>query len=221
MGKHPVAMTNERDQLISINGLKMCAHFLEGESRLEKSRRLSQKLIEREELKGLGDFLRARNLRIAYTSGAFDIIHKGHARYLNLAKSLGDVLVVGLNSDSSIRDLKGPNRPILTQEDRAEMLSFLDSVTYITIYEEPTGQEVIKLLRPNSYLCVEGSWEGDLATKKEVIAMADCGGEVFYTPRQNPQSSTSKIIETIERQYGENIIEGIRQRMTQEEKRGK
>lgn len=206
--------TNPKDISININGENMFIHFLEGESNVERAQRLRQKLIPREELETLGQFLRNRNLSIAYTSGAYDIIHKGHARYLNLAKSLGNILVVGLNSDFSIHGLKGPNRPILGEEDRAEMLSFLESVDYITLYDEPTGSEVIKRLKPNAYLCVEGSWEGNIETKGEVIAMAECNGQVFYTPRQNPNSSTSQIIEIIGQKYGAQMLEEYKKMMT-------
>jgi len=203
----------ERDRIVQINDRQMAIYFLEGESGVERSKHLSQKLIPREELEALGQFLRRRNLKIAYTSGAYDVIHKGHARYLNLARSLGDVLVVGLNSDLSIQGYKGPDRPILHEEDRAEMLSFLGAVNYITIYDEPTGEEVVKRLKPDVYLCVEGSWEGDIATKREVIAMAEVGGEVFYTPRQDPFQSTSDIIAQIGEKYGKQAYEDYKRMM--------
>lgn len=175
----------------------MVVHFLEGEASAEVSERLKQKLVPREELTELGDFLRRRNMRIAYTSGAYDLIHAGHTRYLQQAKRLGDVLVVGLNSDKSIKSYKDPDRPILVEMHRAETLSSLEDVNYITIYDETTGADVIKILKPNAYLCVEGSWEGSLETKEEVEAMAQVGGEVFYTPRQSPLLSTSKIINRV------------------------
>lgn len=202
-----------KDQHIQIADQEMTIHFLEGESQVERALRLKQKLIPREEVEEVGKFLRNRNLRVSYTSGAYDIIHKGHARYLNLAHSLGDVLFVGLNSDFSIQGYKGPHRPILGQEDRAEMLSFLESVDYLTIYDEPTGAEVIRQLKPDAYLCVEGSWEGDIAAKAEVIAMAECGGQVFYTPRQNPLSSTSAIIESIGQKYGSQMVEDFKEQL--------
>src|SRR5260221_122376 len=145
-------MADERDRHVQIDNQEMIISFLEGESRSERSKHLSHKLVPREELETLGLFLRSRNLTIAYTSGAYDVIHKGHARYLNLARSLGDILVVGLNSDFSIRGYKGPDRPILQEGDRAEMLSFLGAVDYISIYDEPTGDEVIKRLKPHAYL---------------------------------------------------------------------
>ncbi len=187
----------EHKILTVVNDTPTEIFFLEGDSKVERSKHLSQKLIPREELESAGDFLRKRNQKIAFTSGAYDVIHKGHARYLNLAKTLGDVLIVGLNSDLSIRGYKGQDRPILHEDDRAEMLSFLEAVDYITIYDEPTGDEVIRRLKPDTYLCVEGSWEDNIETKAEVIAMTQVGGRVYFTPRQDPFQSTSDIISKI------------------------
>jgi len=165
-----------------------------------------QKIVPREQLEALGEFYRMREIPIAFTTGVFDVLHRGHARYLQLAASLGNGLVVGLNSDSSVRTLKGPERPILNEAQRAEMLCFLASVTWVTIFPELTGAEVIRILKPDAYLCVEGSWNGDIASKEEVQAMAEHGGKVFYAPRQDPQSSTSDIIGIIEQRHGERVL---------------
>lgn len=182
---------------VELNGNKIEVVFLKGLSDAEISPTLTRKLIPRNELAGLGDFLRKRSNSVAFTTGVFDMIHIGHARYLQLARSLADVLVVGVNTDNSVKRLKGENRPILDQNKRAEMLSSLGIVDFITFFDEDTGAETIKILKPDSYLCVEGSWEGDLATKQEVVTMAEIGGKVYYTPRQGPTVSTSTIIESI------------------------
>lgn len=163
----------------------------------EKNPILQKKLVRQDELADLGDFYRKRGMKISFTTGAYDLIHVGHVRYLELASTLGEVLVVGLNSDSSIKKYKGEGRPIMGELQRAEMLCYLSSVKYVVIYPELTGAETIRLLKPNAYLCVEGSWKGDLAAKDEVIAMAECGGKVFYTPRQSPVVSTSAIIDRV------------------------
>lgn len=159
-----------------------------------------KKLLSREKLELLGSFYRDRGLRISFTSGTYDMIHVGHVRYLELAASLGDVLVVGLNSDTSVKSYKGPTRPILGEERRAEMLAALSSVDYITLYDEQTADEIINILKPDSYLCVEGSWKDgtDLETKAEVKAMLKHKGSVYLAPRQEPGLSTSVIIETLE-----------------------
>lgn len=163
----------------------------------EKNPLLKKKLVSQAELADLGDFYRKRGVKISFTTGAYDLVHVGHARYLELAATLGEVLVVGLNSDSSIKKYKGESRPIMGEIQRAEMLCYLSSVKYVVIYPELTGAETIRLLRPDAYLCVEGSWKGDLAAKEEVIAMAECKGKVFYTPRQSPVISTSAIIDRV------------------------
>lgn len=160
---------------------------------------LEQKLVTREQLGLLGDFLRERHKKIAFTTGTYDMIHIGHGRYLALARSLGDVLVLGLNSDSSVKQYKGPSRPILEERKREEMLAFLSSIDFITPYDEVTGAETIRILRPDAYLCVEGSWpEGtELKDKDEVKAMALHNGKTYCTPRQAPFLSTSTIIEKL------------------------
>lgn len=168
--------------------------------------RLRSKLIEREEISDLARYLKNRGNHVVYTSGVFDMIHVGHSRYLEVARSLGDVLFVGLNSDESVRALKGPTRPILGELQRAEMLSFLTSVDLINIYPERDGAEIIRLLKPDTYLCVDGSWEGELAEKPEVIAMAEHGGRVFCSPRQEPALSTTEIIRRIGKQMADEIV---------------
>jgi len=198
------------ERVIKINGVDTEISFIEGLSKVEKTTSLRAKLVPRDEILELGEFLRKRSLEISFTTGVFDMIHIGHARYMQLARSLGDVLVVGLNSDDSVHALKGPDRPILNEERRAEMLSFLSFVDYITIYPESTGAEVIRLLKPNKYLCVEGSWDGDIATKDEVVAIAENGGQVYYTPRQSPTLSTTTIISQISDLVGKEKDEELR-----------
>src|SRR3989344_1103361 len=119
------------DKKIKINGQTAVVKYLEGNSTKVEYPLLRSKLIPRGELQDFGDFLRRRGLRIAFTTGVYDMIHIGHARYLQLARSLGDILVVGLNTDDSVRRLKGENRPVLSEMQRAEMLSFLGFVDYV------------------------------------------------------------------------------------------
>lgn len=155
------------------------------------------KLVPREELPRLGNFLRARHQSIIFTTGTYDMIHPGHLRYLEVAGRLGDCLVVGLNSDSSVKSYKDSTRPILGENVRAEVLCYMAAVAFVTIFPESTGAETIRLLKPDAYLCVVGSWQGDLATKDEVRAVAEYGGDVYYAPPQGTTISTSKIIEKI------------------------
>lgn len=105
-----------------------------------KSARVLKKLVETSRRKGQ---------KIVFTNGCFDILHAGHVSILEFARSKGDVLVVGVNSDASVRRLKGPTRPVNSQADRALVLAALESVSYVSIFEEDTPYNLIKLLRPD------------------------------------------------------------------------
>jgi D-beta-D-heptose 7-phosphate kinase/D-beta-D-heptose 1-phosphate adenosyltransferase len=105
--------------------------LIEGEHKKLKSLEKIKKIINSEKQKGK---------KIVWTNGCFDILHKGHVRYLAKARELGDILVVGLNSDKSVRELKGKDRPVMSQDDRAEILSCLEQVDYITIFSEKTAR---------------------------------------------------------------------------------
>ncbi|HNW65643.1 MAG TPA: D-glycero-beta-D-manno-heptose-7-phosphate kinase, partial [Aliarcobacter cryaerophilus] len=102
-----------------------------------------------DEIKTLASKLHSQGKKIVFTNGCFDILHVGHVKYLEVAKSYGDVLILGLNADSSVRKLKGPTRPINTQDDRAYILASLESVDYVVIFEEETPYELIKLIKPH------------------------------------------------------------------------
>ncbi|MGJ0337160.1 D-glycero-beta-D-manno-heptose-7-phosphate kinase [Aliarcobacter cryaerophilus] len=116
-----------------------------------------------DEIKTLASKLHNQGKKIVFTNGCFDILHVGHVKYLEVAKSYGDVLILGLNADSSVRKLKGPTRPINTQDDRAYILASLESVDYVVIFEEETPYELIKLIKPH-VLVKGGDYEG-----KEVV----------------------------------------------------
>ena len=136
------------------------------------------------------DRLRADGKKIVFTNGCFDIIHIGHVRYLREAKKLGDVLVVGFNSDSSVSKIK-PGRPINVENHRAEVLSSLEMVDYVTIFSEDTPYELIKHLKPD-VLVKGGDW------KKEDIVGSDIVPEVHSLPYISG-ISTTEIINRIKR----------------------
>jgi len=136
---------------------------------------------------------RREGKRIVFTNGCFDLLHPGHIHTLTQAKALGDVLVVAINSDASVKRLKGERRPILNQEERAVMLSALAMVDYVTIFAEDTPLEVIRLLLPD-VLVKGGDWGADAVVGREVVE-AD-GGEVVLIPYQ-AGFSTTDIIERI------------------------
>ena len=158
---------------------------------------MKEKIKKRDDLRRVVEDLKAKGKRIVFTNGCFDLLHIGHIRYLEEAKSLGDILVVGVNSDRSVRGLKGPNRPILPEEERAEILSGLESVSYITIFDESTPLELISSLQPH-VLVKGGDWTKESTVGKEVVERS--GGKVVILPFIEG-SSTSNLIETILKRY--------------------
>ena len=146
------------------------------------------KIIERSKIKNVVDKLRSANKKIVFTNGCFDILHIGHVRYLKDAAGLGDVLIVGLNSDSSISRIK-PGRPLTPESERAEILSSLSVVDFITIFDEDTPYELIREIQPD--ILVKGSdW-----AKKDIVG-ADIAKEV-HTIQLTEGISTSLIVERI------------------------
>lgn len=150
-------------------------------------------VLNREELKETINKLRVEGKRIVFTNGCFDIIHIGHVRYLNEAKRLGDILIVGINSDASVRRLK-KGRPIIKEEQRAEVVSNLRMVDYVTIFDEDTPYELIRCLMPD-ILVKGGDW------KKEDIVGSDIVRETYSLPFVDG-ISTTMIIERIRRVMG-------------------
>ena len=131
--------------------------------------------------------------RIVFTNGCFDLLHPGHIRGFELARSLGDALIVGLNSDASVRQLKGPGRPVMPERERAEILAALESVDAVVIFDEPTPREVISRLLPD--VLVKGSdWPGDQIVGREEVEAA--GGRVVSLPLV-PGYSTTAILQKI------------------------
>lgn len=110
------------------------------------------KIITKNEIENLVKDLKNQNKTIVLTNGCFDILHIGHAEYLKEAKKLGDKLFIGINSDSSVKKLKGENRPINNEMDRAKLLSYLEFVDYLVIFEEKTADNLIDLIKPDIYV---------------------------------------------------------------------
>jgi rfaE bifunctional protein nucleotidyltransferase chain/domain len=116
------------------------------------------KLKSRTELVKIISALKKRGKKVVFTNGCFDILHYGHAKYLEAAKAKGDILVVAVNSDSSVRKLKGKGRPVVPQNFRAKMLGALESVDFVVIFSEATPLEIIKSLKPDA-LVKGGDWK--------------------------------------------------------------
>lgn len=150
-------------------------------------------LIAHDDVERFFAILRAGGQRIVFTNGCFDILHTGHVRYLKAARSLGDCLAVGLNSDVSVRRLKGPERPVNAEADRAEVLDALFAVDYVTIFDEPTAAELIARIRPDVY--VKGG-DYTLDTLPEAKIVQQYGGRVAFVDLV-PGRSTTKVIEKL------------------------
>ena len=150
-------------------------------------------IIKKSDLKEAVRKWRSEEKVVVFTNGCFDIIHRGHVEYLSKAKSLGDILILGLNSDNSVRKLKGANRPYVPEKDRAYILSQLIPVDAVSVFEEETPLKLIKLVMPN-VLVKGGDYTPDtIVGRKEV---EDNGGTVVAIPLVEGRS-TSGLIEKI------------------------
>lgn len=154
-------------------------------------------LISRTKLAALSNRLRQNGKRIVFTNGVFDILHRGHVEYLTKAKSFGDVLILGLNSDASVRRLKGPARPLQKQTDRAVILLALESVDYVVIFGEDTPDKLIRQIKPN--ILVKGA---DYKISEIVGAdfVRSCGGRVrrIRLTKGRSTSNLMKRVRTVE-----------------------
>lgn len=149
------------------------------------------------ELQSEREILRQQGRRVVFTNGCFDLLHPGHVRYLQQARALGDALIVALNSDRSVRELKGENRPILRQDERAEVMAALACVDYVTIFDEPTPRTVIAALLPD-VLVKGGDWGVEAIVGREEVEAA--GGQVLSLPFVDG-CSTSDVIQRIASRY--------------------
>jgi D-beta-D-heptose 7-phosphate kinase/D-beta-D-heptose 1-phosphate adenosyltransferase len=157
------------------------------------------KILTPPELKARLRPLQEAGLKIVFTNGVFDIIHAGHLRYLEEASRLGEVLVVAVNSDASAQRLaKGPGRPFNAEGDRAYLLAALWCVSYVTVFDEDTPYELIKLLAPD-VLVKGGDWRVEEIVGADVVAAA--GGEVLALPYAEGYSTTA-LLERIARACG-------------------
>ena len=151
---------------------------------------MATKTLSSKRLSGLLKRLRSKGKRVVFTNGCFDILHVGHVDYLSGAKRLGDILVVGLNSDSSVKKIKGKGRPVNSERDRAKVLSSLSAVDYICIFKESTPERLIKELKP-SILAKGGDWKiGNIVGGNFVKSI---GGKVKRIPFVKGYSTTALI----------------------------
>jgi D-beta-D-heptose 7-phosphate kinase/D-beta-D-heptose 1-phosphate adenosyltransferase len=129
--------------------------------------------------------------KVVFTNGCFDLLHIGHVRYLQAAKTLGDILVVALNTDASVRKLKGPTRPVQTENDRAEILAALECVDFTLLFGEETPERIIKQIKPDA-LAKGGDWKIEQIVGAPFVQ--SYGGKVYSLPFVDGKSTT-KLIE--------------------------
>lgn len=157
---------------------------------------MNNTLISLEELSIIRKTLKQSHQKVVFTNGCFDILHAGHVDYLVKAKECGDILIVGLNSNSSVRNIKGENRPIVSELERAFILNNLKPVDYVVLFDEPTPQELIETLVPD--ILVKGAdWSIENIVGKDVVEKN--GGEVRTIKFVTAQSTTNiiqKVIDT-------------------------
>ncbi|HZM85633.1 MAG TPA: D-glycero-beta-D-manno-heptose 1-phosphate adenylyltransferase [Blastocatellia bacterium] len=151
------------------------------------------KVLDIDELMRRREELRRQGLKVVFTNGCFDLLHPGHVRYLADARSLGDALIVALNSDRTVRIIKGAGRPILSEGERVQVVSALNAVDYVIVFDRETPRELISRLLPD-VLVKGGDWPVDEIVGREEVESA--GGRVLSLPYVEG-SSTTDIIERI------------------------
>ena len=158
---------------------------------------MDKKIVRCEELKETVQALKRAAKKIVFTNGCFDLLHIGHVRYLKAAKGEGDVLIVGLNSDRSVRLIKGPKRPLVPENERAEVLASLACVDFVTVFDEPDPLVTIRAVMPD--VLVKGAdWAEDAIIGRDIVERD--GGRVVRIPLTEG-ASTSKMIENIVDSY--------------------
>lgn len=151
------------------------------------------KLIDRTTISTIANNEKTAGKTLVFTNGCFDLLHVGHVRYLASARALGDCLIIGLNSDASVRNLKGPTRPINSQEDRAEVLAALAVVDYVVIFDEVTAEALIAAIKPDIY-AKGGDYTIDTLPESKTVTAY--GGKVVLLP-EVPGRSSSTIIKKL------------------------
>lgn len=154
-----------------------------------------KRLISQSDLIVLSEQLKAKDKKVVFTAGSWDLIHAGQCRYLEKAKELGDILVVGVSSNTAISRVKGPNKPILDEKIRAEMLTHLRCVDFVTILPEPSCTPSLGLLKPDIYVTVKEDWTDNYKESREYKTVTKYGGDVIVVDRQSTTISTTQILQ--------------------------
>lgn len=169
--------------VVTVSNEEVCDALVEGAPvRLEKQK-------SREQLQAVLKRLKREGKRIVWTNGCFDILHVGHIMYLQKARDEGDIMVVGLNSDASVKGIKGPDRPVVDENDRAQVLAALECVDYIVIFDEKTPLPLLTLLQPDVY-AKGGDYTVDTIDQEERVAVESYGGKIAIIPGEEGKSTT-------------------------------
>lgn len=153
---------------------------------------MTNKIIGIKELAVRAQELRKQGTRLVFTNGCFDLLHVGHVRYLRAARDLGDLLIVGVNGDESVRELKGANRPLNNERDRAEVLAALAAVDLVTIFPEVRATRLLEEVRPAIY-AKGGDYTPETLNKEEREALARIGAEIRIIPFEAGYSTTQLL----------------------------
>jgi D-beta-D-heptose 7-phosphate kinase/D-beta-D-heptose 1-phosphate adenosyltransferase len=163
-------------------------------------------IVSRAELLRLREEWRAAGRRVVFTNGCFDLLHLGHIRYLQEARALGDLLVLGLNTDSSVRQFKGPKRPLVPEDERAEVMNALRPVDYVVLFEEPTAEQIVAELQPDIYVkggdysAGESSVPGKPLPEAEVVRRYGGGVKLIqFLPGHSTTELIQKILDTYQK----------------------
>lgn len=157
---------------------------------------LSEKMKTPAELAGISSEMGRNGRKLVFTNGCFDLLHVGHVRYLQQARALGDALLVAVNGDASVRALKGPGRPLNSEEERAEVLAGLECVDYVTIFSDERVTALAREIRPQVY-AKGGDYTIESLNPEEVAAFREAGSDIQILPLV-PGKSTTKLIEKME-----------------------
>lgn len=156
-------------------------------------------VLERNRLIARVGIERRKNLKIVLANGCFDLFHVGHIRYLAGAKALGDVLIVGINSDEQVRKLKGANRPFMPEQERAEIVSALKFVDYVTIFDEPTVAELIRAVRPDIH--AKGTdYTAETVPEREIVKEYGGVTAIVGDPKDHSSTDLIKLVDSWQRQ---------------------
>jgi D-glycero-beta-D-manno-heptose 1-phosphate adenylyltransferase len=156
---------------------------------------MTNKIVDLSDLQKVANDFRAAGKKVVVTNGCFDLLHVGHVRYLQAARLVGDVLVVGVNGDESVRQLKGKHRPINNERDRAEIVAALECVDFVTIFVEPRATRLLELIRPAIY-CKGGDYTEETLNADERAVLKKIGADIRIIPMEKGYS-TSALIEKL------------------------